>query len=115
MPGHSSSCTVSPQSLHWSGTSGACPPAMLCARGVCANVQVAETLLRRGFSSPGSGPIDIFGVAAALAEGNASLSCPCELTVAAGMCVWLPVPCIKTCREHASEACFCVSLGLWQC
>lgn len=33
------------------------------------NVQVAETLLRRGFSAPGSGPIDIFGVSAALAQG----------------------------------------------
>ncbi|KAL3139728.1 hypothetical protein ABBQ38_004033 [Trebouxia sp. C0009 RCD-2024] len=32
--------------------------------------EVAETLLHRGFSSPGSGPIDIFGVAAALAEGQ---------------------------------------------
>lgn len=31
--------------------------------------QVAETLLRRGFSAPGSGPIDIFGVSAALAAG----------------------------------------------
>lgn len=33
------------------------------------NAQVAETLLRRGFSAPGSGPIDIFGVAAAVAAG----------------------------------------------
>ena len=32
-------------------------------------VQVTETLLRRGFSAPGSGPIDIFGVAAAVAAG----------------------------------------------
>ena len=33
------------------------------------SVQMAETLLRRGFSAPGSGPIDIFGVAAAVAAG----------------------------------------------
>lgn len=43
---------------------------------VCVSVQVAETLLRKGFSPPGSGPIDIFGVAAALAQGDPSSSLP---------------------------------------
>lgn len=32
--------------------------------------QAAEALLRKAFSSPGSRPVDIFGVAAALAEGG---------------------------------------------
>jgi hypothetical protein len=31
--------------------------------------QAAQTLLRKAFHAPGSRPVDIFGVAAALAEG----------------------------------------------
>ena len=46
-------------------------------------MQVAQTLLRRGFSVPGSAPIDIFGVAAALSEGL-----PLQLTLTADCCYW---------------------------
>ena len=38
-------------------------------------LQAAQGLLRRAFSEPGSRPMDIFGVAAALAEGMTSLTC----------------------------------------
>ena len=66
---------------------------------VCTCVQVAETLLRKGFSSPGSGPIDIFGVAAALAEGNAPFK--------------LSLSCYRSCRHPCVAVCSCKTFCLF--
>ena len=42
----------------------------------CVLPQAAEALLRKAFSSPGSRPVDIFGVAAALAKGGSLTPAP---------------------------------------
>lgn len=78
------------------------------------NVQVAQTLLRRGFSAPGSGPIDIFGVAAAVAAGlplHLPLNTDCLL---ASLDRVAHVACVAYCSTHTPccadcfvACCFC--------